>query len=110
MAYERYYMKRCLFTSRCASHYENNVWDTMIKILRWGDIDIHIVYVKYSFKYGENQYICVLKYHLCVQKVNKCSYYFTVQQSESTLWRHAVVLQDGGALAPKAITKHPFFL
>ncbi len=22
---------------------------------------------------------------------------------------HAVVLQDGGARAPKAITKHPFF-
>ncbi len=33
----------------------------MINILWWGDIDIHIVYVEYSFKNGENQYICVLK-------------------------------------------------
>ncbi len=32
MLYEQNCMKHCLFTSRCALHYENNVLDIMIKL------------------------------------------------------------------------------
>ncbi len=47
-------MKRCLFTSSCASHYENNVWDTTIKTYIDSLLNIHP-------NDGENQIICVLK-------------------------------------------------
>ncbi len=45
----------------------------------------------------------------CVQNVKKCLLLYWPSERTNPMTSHAVILQDGGALAPKAVTKQPFF-
>ncbi len=97
-------MKRCLFTSRCASHYENNVWDTMTKIYHIDSLMLNI-----HPNDGENQIICVKITFVCSKCKEMLILLYWPSDRTNPVTSHAVVQQDGGALAPKAITKQPFF-
>ncbi len=64
------------------------------------------------FYFNERSEFCIYGLRLAAYRNSRqWGIYYIYDRSEPTLWHHnAVVLQDGGALAPKAITKQHFFL
>ncbi len=92
----------------CLHHVVPRVMKTMFGI-QWSKLrdEVILIYILYMLNthpnYGENQNICVFK-----SKEMRILLYWPEERT-NPVTSHVKVLQDGGALAPKAITKHPFF-
>ncbi len=98
-------MKRCLFTSSCTLHYENQCLGYHDQNLAYKQFD-----VEYSSKWWwKPNYLCVKITIVCWKCKEMVIILYWPSKRTNPMTSRAVVLQDGGALAPKAITKQPFF-
>ncbi len=90
---------------QCLGYNDQNFCD-----YRWGDIDIVIVYVEYSSKlWWQPKHLWVKITFVCSKSKEMLILLYWPAERTNPVTSHIVVLQDGGALAPKAIIKHPFF-
>jgi len=68
----------------------------------------------YCTYYGFNSAFKIIYLHFKTSVCSKCKEMLILlywpSERTNPMTSHTVVLQDGGALAPKAITKQPFFL